>query len=331
MIDQPADVGLSYVSDPACVAPTEAQAMDQLASALNQILHIPEGKDYSKLPLFLFSESYGGKYVPELAVRLLDGDYPNVNLKGIGVGDGWVNPLVQENTYGEYAYTHGLIDGAQRAHVDELYAKCKRAVEATLPVPSAESDQVCAQVEGYIAQSNVSGGVNVYDVRKFEGEPQPGYNFTQIGEYLDQPAVRAALHVDPSKGQWEPGSDLVGAALERGEQAADASLYQRLLTGAQIRVLIYSGVYDMDCNFVGTDAWLEAVTDAVGGEVYGPFSGLKRTPWMPKDTTSAAGRVRSAGNLTQLLVDGAGHLVPMDQPRNALAMVETFVLGMPFS
>ena len=181
----------------------------------------------------------------------------------MAVGDGWVSPLVQENTYSEYAYMHGLISLADKVHVDTLFKQCKQAVIATLPVPSAESDQICAQVEGYISQSNVSGGVNVYDVRKFEGEPAPGYDFTLIGEYLDQPSVRVALSVDPRKGPWATGSELVGADLETGEQAAASNLYQDLLKGAQIRVLIYNGIFDMDCNFVGTDGNLHTVGLAV--------------------------------------------------------------------
>jgi len=319
---------LSYASSKACVAPTEAQAMDQLAVAVRGILS--EHSQYSKLPLFLFSESYGGKYVPELATRLLN--YPEVNLQGIGIGDGWVSPLVQEKTYGEYAYSHGLISRAQQEHVDALYADCKRAVIASLPVPSAESDQICAGIEGYITQGNVSGGVNVYDVRKFDGTPQPGYNFSLIGEYLDLPAVRLALHVDPAKGPWATGSDAVGSKLERGEQAGDAALYEDLLRGGKVRVLIYNGIFDMDCNFVGTDAWLEAATDAVGGEVYGAFSGLRRSPWRASAVPGGAamGTSRSMGNLTQVLVNGAGHLVPMDQPGAALAMIETFIAGIPF-
>ena len=76
-------------------------------------------------------------------------------------------------------------------------------------------------------------------------------------------------------------------------------------------------------------AWLEAVTDAVGGEVYRKFSGLVRKPW--KERGVAVGSSRSTGNLTQVLVNGAGHLVPMDQPENALALLETFIADEPFN
>ena len=37
------------------------------------------------------------------------------------------------------------------------------------------------------------------------------------------------------------------------------------------------------------------------------------------------GHFRTAGDLTQVLVKGAGHLVPMDQPEPALKMLDTFL------
>ena len=58
--------------------------------------------------------------------------------------------------------------------VDALYADCRAAVEASLPVPSAAADRTCNKIEDYITRRNVSGGVNVYDVRLADGAPQPG-------------------------------------------------------------------------------------------------------------------------------------------------------------
>ena len=43
-----------------------------------------------------------------------------------------------------------------------------------------------------------------------------------------------------------------------------------------------------------------------------------------------AGTARTASGLTFLQVNNAGHMVPMDQPENALAMVNTFLSGGTF-
>lgn len=57
--------------------------MDQLETATRQLF--TEYPQYARgQPVFVFSESYGGKYVPELATRLLAGNKagakPAVNL-----------------------------------------------------------------------------------------------------------------------------------------------------------------------------------------------------------------------------------------------------------
>jgi carboxypeptidase C (cathepsin A) len=211
MVDQPAGTGLSFTRNDSCLAATEGLALDQLYTGIRMLLSEENLPQFAKLPFFIFSESYGGHYVPELATRILAGNgagmTPKVNLKGIGVGDGWVNPLVANSAYSEYAYSHGLIDLAQKEHVDALYADCSKAIIASLPTPSREADVICNKMEDFISQANVSGAVNVLDVRKFED-----YDFDSVGAYLNHPDVRQALNLDKGCPAWSPSSDKVSCA-----------------------------------------------------------------------------------------------------------------------
>lgn len=319
VIDQPAGTGLSFVEkkdDRNCYTKTEARATSQLLTGLQRFFDLYP--DYAGAELYLFGESFAGRYIPMLAHAILaqhPADRRGIRLSGIGIGDGWVAPLIQEATYRDYAYAHGLIDLRQREEVDRLYTTCERAVtESGLP-SSAESDKVCNEIEEYIVK--VSGGANVYDVRQ-TGE----YSFPNIGRYLDQADVRAALHVSPDVGPWKDTSDIVAAILERGEQDSAAPLFPALFE--RIRVLIYNGVYDMDCNFMGTDAWLASLEWSQGAD----FNRTPRTPWL--EGGKRLGHARAAGNLTQVLVSGAGHLVPMDQPEAALCMLQNFLANARF-
>lgn len=319
VIDQPAGTGLSYVEkskDKNCYTKTEAQATQQLLDGVVQFLS--KWPQYQKNDVYIFGESFAGRYIPMLAHAVLLHNQRTerpIRLQGIGVGDGWVAPLIQEATYGDYAYAHGLIDLHQKRHVSELYGVCERAVKESGPVSSAESDKICNKIEEYIVK--VSGGVNVYDVR-CTGD----YHFPNIARYLDQPSVREALHVSPLVGPWEETSEIVASILERGEQDSAAHLFPALFE--QLRVLIYNGIYDMDCNFMGTDQWLASIRWSHGEE----FNRLARLPW--KDGDQVLGSYRTCGNLTQVLVNGAGHLVPMDQPESALTMLELFLNRQPF-
>lgn len=319
VIEQPAGTGLSFVErrdDPNCYTKTETVATQQLLLGLLQFFYLyPE---YQSHALYVFGESFAGRYIPMLAHAILEHNKKGdaiINLAGIGIGDGWVAPLIQEATYGDYAYAHGLINRAQKKAVDKLYRHCEIAVTQSGHAASAESYKICNRIEEYIV--DVSGGVNVYDVR-ITGE----YSFPKIAEYLDLPEVRKALHVSPDVGPWTDTADIVAKILERGEQNSSAHLFPRLF--AEIRVLIYNGIYDMDCNFMGTDDWLDSITWPEGET----FNHLSRTPW--KENGTLLGYYRKEGNLTQVLVNGAGQLVPMDQPETALKLLNIFINDQKF-
>jgi len=316
MIDQPAGTGLSFVTDPKESARTEQEATDQLYRGLQVFFDRWPG--YRKLDLYLFGESFAGVYIPMLATSILNKNKENqsqINLKGVGVGDGWVHPYIQESTYGDYAYAYGLIGLTEKKEVDKLYGICARAIEQSQPVTSREADKICNKIEEYITK--VSGGANVYDVRLI-GD----YDFDIIGKYLDQPEVRKALYVSPHVKAWKDTSKRIAYLLERGEQNSYAYLYPPLFE--TLPVLIYNGIYDMDCNFMGTDAWIKELDWSHKKQ----FLTQERTPWLNEG--QLAGHVRSFNNLTQVLVNDAGHLVPMDQPKNALTLLNNFIQGKPF-
>ncbi len=123
-------------------------------------------------------------------------------------------------------------------------------------------------------------------------------------------------------GPWQSDSEEIGYILELGEQASSADLFIELLEN--YRVLIYNGQFDMDCNFIGTERWLSLLKWSGQSE----FNALPRKPWT--FGTNIGGSVRTYQNLTQLVVYGAGHLVPMNQPESALAFLNTFVHGGEF-
>jgi carboxypeptidase C (cathepsin A) len=313
MIDQPAGTGLSLVENKEYSARTEQEATDQLYRGLQEFFR--RWPQYRKLDFYIFGESFAGVYVPMLATAILNGNKassPTINLKGIGIGDGWVDPYVQQATYGDYAYSHGLIGLSEKHHVDQLYSACAKAIVESQPVTSRHADKVCNKIEEYITKA--SGGANVYDVRMI-GD----YDFGLIGEYLDQSSVRKALYVDPMVKAWKETSKRIGYLLEKGEQNSAAYLYPRLFD--ELPVLIYNGIYDMDCNFMGTDAWIAAQHWSYRDQ----FLNQPREPWFVEE--QVAGHIRSVNKLTQVLVMGAGHLVPMDQPKNALALLKSFLNG----
>ena len=323
IIDQPVGVGFSSSSDLSKL--NETLTTQQLYFGLQEFFQ--RWPEYRALDFYIFSESFGGHYAPRLATEILAGNQrgePKIKLQGLGIGNGWVDPLRQQATYGDYAYSHGLIGPHQRARVAELYAECKKAIEASGPVASRGVNQVCERIEKYILQvSGFEDPLKKFDIR-FSTDYTDAENELQwMSEYLNRDDVRTALHVDAATSAWEFTSAAVAFALEEGEQNSTAHLFPPLFE--QIRVLLYNGIFDLDSNFMGTDAWLHSLD----WSFQEAFVQSERLPWVVG--RKHFGHVQSVQNLTVLLLVNAGHLVATDVPEAAQTMVNTFLSGAPFN
>jgi len=92
-----------------------------------------------------------------------------------------------------------------------------------------------------------------------------------------------------------------------------------LLDDSKIEVLVYSGNKDWICNWRGGEAW----TNATKWASKESFNAADYVDW--KVDGEAAGHLKQYGNLHFLEFYNAGHMVPMDQPKNALSMIDTFM------
>ncbi|KAJ2000595.1 hypothetical protein H4R26_004541 [Coemansia thaxteri] len=91
------------------------------------------------------------------------------------------------------------------------------------------------------------------------------------------------------------------------------------LLEAGLRVLIYSGDADWICNWYGGKAWSLAMDWSGKSE----FAAALDRPWLVDG--EQAGESRTAGNFTFVRVFGAGHMVPYDQPKASLDMVNSWI------
>ena len=89
-LEQPVGVGFSYSdnSDDYKIGDSQA-AKDNLQTILQFLMKFPQ---YSKVPLFITSESYGGHYMPTLAYQIVkyneqQADATKLNFKGFAVGN----------------------------------------------------------------------------------------------------------------------------------------------------------------------------------------------------------------------------------------------------
>uniref|UniRef100_A0A915L600 Carboxypeptidase n=1 Tax=Romanomermis culicivorax TaxID=13658 RepID=A0A915L600_ROMCU len=103
-LEAPAGVGFSYSSNGDVTTNDDQTSMENYRALQHFFETFPRFKIND---FYVTGESYGGIYVPTLAVRILEGmkEYP-----GIAVGNGMLDFALNTNTLIEFAYNHGLVD-----------------------------------------------------------------------------------------------------------------------------------------------------------------------------------------------------------------------------
>jgi len=311
-IDSPVGTGFSYVSGEN-YATDEQTIADDLYIALMTFffkLH-PE---YGKNPFYIFGESYAGKYVPWLGSTILNNNKNSsfkINLKGLGIGDGWVNPYYQTGSYGPYLYRHNLINEAELEGANGLYETYKGWIDiGAYELATATGNLL---LEGLMVEAGLG---DPYDIRKPSDPTDPLSDLLQ--DYLNLPETRARLKVGDHT--WEACDSAPLFALLDDDARSAEFLFPEILK--EIPVLLYNGNMDLICNMDGTATW----TYNLVWPYQQQFNNAQNKTWTVPGV-GTAGYYKTASTLIQLVVDEAGHMVPYDQPQNAYDMVFRFIAG----
>lgn len=119
--------------------------------------------------LFIFGESYAGKYVPAIAAKILekkqDGGFLK-GLRGIAIGDGFTMPYEILAEVTGFAYNIGLLDYQQRSRIEQI------VINATYQSRMRHYDDLHNSFESVLDKIVTwAGGINVYDFTKYGEYP----------------------------------------------------------------------------------------------------------------------------------------------------------------
>jgi len=313
-VDQPGGTGFSKVRNSHGYVTNEDQiATDFVTFLTNFFQKYPQ---YKNLPFYITGESYGGHYVPAIASKIATST-TGINLKAVAIGNGYVDPEIQDGSFGPFLYAHGLIDQDDLNSVQTQYAQCQSDIESK-KWDSAfyDCNAVLGMALGY------AGNINVYDIREPCKTPPLCYNLQPIADYLDQSYVRQKLGVGDKN--WESCNSKVYQYLEKDfEQSYLFDI--PILLNKGVRVLLYNGNYDLICNFYGTSQMLNGMQWS--GQT--SFNNAQNTTWTLNGQT--LGNARTASGLTYVVVANAGHMVPYNQPKAALDLLTRFLNNKPFN
>ncbi|KAG0487751.1 hypothetical protein HPP92_009846 [Vanilla planifolia] len=310
-VDSPLGTGFSPAPSNSSIPRDQPTVAAHLYSAIQSFLsfHPPS---FRSRPLFLAGESYAGKYVPStahhiLAQNLLRPPPLRINLTGIAIGDGLTHPIVQVGVHAATAYFSGLINDQQRAQLETLQTEA-----AELARSSRWSEATDARIRVLSLLQNATGLATLYDLTK-----KAPYDTAKLGAFLNKDEVKAALGVEKAV-TWEECSRAVGSAMHDDVMKSVKFMVEDVVRKTQ--VLLYQGIFDLRDGVSSTEAWVKDME----WEGIGRFLEAERRVWRLEG--EVAGYVQSWGNLTQVVISGAGHLAPADQGQSTQAMIEGWVL-----
>ncbi|KII89383.1 hypothetical protein PLICRDRAFT_41030 [Plicaturopsis crispa FD-325 SS-3] len=339
-LEQPVGVGYSYADYGETVTTTEEAAKD-VAAFMAIFFESIEG--LSGRAFSIAGESYGGRYVPLFAAEIYDQNQRleaagmnRINLSSVMIGNGIVDPSYMSSAYHEIQCTN--TSGSPPV---QSIAACVRMKQA---LPRCEKawrdncidsfDEMNCRAARTFCSTELMGpfestGRSMYDIRtECIGQVQDTlcYPITiNITAYLDSPSTRALLGIPESFPPYKPVSWRVNSAFDlSGDELRPSHLHLAALLDRGVRVLVYAGMYDMICNWVGN----ERMARALEWNGQAEFGRSELRKWIVDGEEE--GLVKQAGNLAFVAVKDAGHMVPYDRPRQSLALVNTWLSGTPF-
>eukprot|EP00048_Salpingoeca_helianthica_P014045 m.213951 g.213951 ORF g.213951 m.213951 type:complete len:453 (-) comp15581_c0_seq1:3107-4465(-) len=319
-IDNPVGAGFSYTG-------TGAYAQDQ--DAVSDDLYAFMQKFYDYFPqllnndLYITGESFAGHYIPAFAAKIHDrnkaGGQPHMPLKGVSIGDGWTDPIIQLTGYADLLWAIGMLSEQQYHQFQNL---------TTLAVSAIERGDLVGAFKWWDIMMN--GDLFPYGTYFFNCTGSSNYdNFATITEpasfgyfsqYLTQDKIRAALHVGNAT-----FND--GRACETNLMADVMRSYKRDLglVMDNYKVLLYNGQNDIIVGALLTERYLPTIPwqGATG------FSSSPRKIWRG-GPEGVYGYFQQYQQFTYAIIRNAGHIVPYDQPAAAYDLITRFVRNLPF-
>jgi cathepsin A (carboxypeptidase C) len=204
-LDQPAGVGYSYGAE------TDS-GMEMVSEDAYYFLQafFQSHPEYTKSPLYIIGESYGGHYAPAIAHRVWKGNQNptdktiSLNYAGLAVGNGLTKPEEQYKWYPEMVYNNShnmkVVDEQTYEAMKAVVPKCAALIHKCNEGDSTFNQFAC-QTAFVVCNMGLTSpyqltGLNPYDIRKKCEHPPLCYDFSFVGKFLNLESTKKALNVD---------------------------------------------------------------------------------------------------------------------------------------
>lgn len=334
-IDNPVGSGYSYVDNDEAYTTNVTGIADDLITLFKAFLK--RQPSFEKVPLWIFTESYGGKMTSAFSQKLVqaikNGEIRS-DFRGCALGDSWISPIDSMLSWGPYVYYTSLADKPGLAKINAGTQKAKQLLD--------EGDYKAATEQFGVVEEiidEVTYGVNLYNILQFDNEgPQLPksqkdklttldrlysrhvgvyYANDDLNELMNGP-IKKKLGI-PENVTWGGQSEMVFEKQAVDFMKSVQDIVDDLISNTSLQVTVYSGQLDLIVDTIGTEAWVNRLT----------WSGLAEwnaTQWQPvlvKNQRTAF--YKTFQNFSFFWILKAGHMVPADAGETALKMVEMVI------
>lgn len=357
-LESPAGVGYSYSNNWVNVHTDDTTAHENYRALKSFMKKFPQ---YKSNPLYLSGESYGGVYLPTLGV-LVDKD-SELNLKGVAIGNGYLDAGKLMDSLIFFSYYHGLVGKStwdklsndccggrapsrEACQFDDAYSgtSCGRVVEdistiinlsglnrynlyAKCAQPDAKSfNQELVLNPNYISRETIDKSLQSVPMTNKTGKP---FHLLDTRDGVEPPCV------DDSNLIKYLNDEQVRAAIHVPKELGRWSTCARLIYGMQypnrpgglapqMKSLISS---ERKLTMLVYNGDVDMACNFLGDEWFVDDLGRavlsKYQAW--KVDNQIAGFVKHYDGITFATIRGSGHMVPGDRPKEALAMIKRFL------
>ncbi|KAI0828821.1 serine carboxypeptidase [Trametes gibbosa] len=337
-VDQPVGVGFSYADYGEQVSTTAEAAIDIASFVALFFEHFPQ---FQGRPFHMAGESYGGRYIPVFAstvydqnARLVDAGLAPINLSSIMIGNGCTDLLRMTQSYydvqcEDYGFPP-VTSISECVRLKQLVPRCEKRLQQACWDTMDDID--CRAAHNFCSNAFAAlfKRVNAYDANRPCADKPDFVScypiLKDIYEYLNNPSIQFLLGVDG------PASNYTWADFDMNSRfdthsdywSFQAQDYIAALLERGVRALVYVGASDWICNWVGN----ERMTLALEWTKQDQFRSEPLREWRVDD--EVAGKVKSGGGLTYATINGAGHMVPYDEPVRSLELANRWLAGEEF-
>ncbi|CAN1353577.1 Serine carboxypeptidase-like 51 [Linum perenne] len=338
-VDSPVATGFSYVEDDSLVVKTDYESATDLTTLLKALYN--DNNALQNSPLYIFAESYGGKFAVTLgvtAVKAIEAGELKLRLGGVALGDSWISPEHFTSSWGPLLKQVSRISDNGLTKSNSYALKIKKQLAEGQYENATDSwgelERVILDHSNHVDFYNFlydAGDSPVVLTNKAESRRDinaaekytsrlisAAKSSTSLSDLMNG-AIRRKLKIIPPNITWGGQGDLVFSAMEGDFMRPRIHEVDELLA-KNISVTIYNGQVDVICSTPGVEAWLsELKWDGLQ-----EFLSKERTPlYCNGENSTTKAFTSSHRNLGFYWILLSGHFVPVEQPCISLQMVGT--------